>query len=132
VTIDRRTFWLAGLAMPAGLAATGAGDATPAPFVNPPEERQYRPGEPIVLIGHGDCATRLVVDDLPTDRYGVVTVANGSASALTCTLETPDGQRRPVFQADGEDAWTGPLFLDQLGTFIVAVEAMGQWAVIIR
>ena len=129
MTISRRALWLAGLTLPAGLASA---DGTPEPLGAPPEEREYRAGAPTVLIGQRAHAVRLVVDALPTDRYGVITVANGSDGALTCSLETPDGNRRPIFSADGEDAWTGPLLLDRPGLFVLEVDADGPWAVIIR
>lgn len=109
-----------------GVATPGAATPTSHAFYT------YRSDQPVIVISSGPATATLHVARLPTDRYGVVTVATDSDAAFRFTMTPPQGVSRMIFEANTPDALTEALLLDQMGDYILTIEATGSWAVIIR
>lgn len=119
---------------PAMIAAFGTPGATTLGASTPssPAFYTYRSDQPVIVISSGPATATIHVARLPTDRYGVVTVATDSDAAFRFTITPPQGEPRMIFEANAPDALTGALLLDQTGDYILTIEATGSWAVIIR
>lgn len=116
------------------IPVTGAPDAATPGVATPalPSSYTYRSDQPVIVISSGPATATLLVARLPTDRYGVVTVATDGDAAFRFTITPPRGGPRTIFETNAPDALTAALLLDETGDYILAIEAAESWVVTIR
>ena len=115
---------LSGVCLMIGVMLTGetvaADQGTPCPDAPTIEERYtYDPDEPFLLIGTGNASTTFVVHCGGHDRFEAL-------------LVDPDGESNSIFAAIRPSGVSSSHSLEQVGEYVIEVEANGPWSLYVQ
>jgi len=127
---------LSGVCLVIGVMLSGetlaADQATPCPDAPIVEERYtYDPDEPFLLIGTGNERMTLDVQQLQENYIGFV-VHYGGHDRFEALLVDPDGERNSIFAAIRPSGVSSSRSLEQVGEYVIEVEASGPWSLYVQ
>jgi hypothetical protein len=133
--MHRRTalsgIWLA-LGAVLGGEALAAAQATPCPDAPTVADRYtHNPAEPILLIGTGNARTTLDVPQLGEGSIGFV-VYYGGHDRFEASLVAPGGERSSIFTAIRPTGESSARRVEQVGEYVIEVEANGPWSIVVQ